>query len=66
MDSLRVAAKVISYVLPIDDSKELSKDLQNDELVKREMSSLAGLLVLKGGRFVELTCATFQVVKNAC
>ena len=38
--------------LAIDDTEELCYDLQNDELVKRELSNIAGLLVVRGGRLV--------------
>jgi len=62
--AIQVAAQVISYIVPIDDSESLCNDLQNDELVKRELSNVAGLLVLKGGRFVALASALFQVVRH--
>ena len=50
--------------LPIDDTEELCYDLQNDELVKRELSNIAGLLVVRGGRLVALGSALFQVVRH--
>jgi len=62
--AIQVAAQAISYIVPIDDSESLCKDLQNDELVKRELSNAAGLLVLKGGRFVALASALFQVIRH--
>lgn len=62
--SLQVASQAISYVVPIDDADLLCKDLQNDELVKRELSNFAGFLVLKGGRLVALASALFQVAKH--
>ena len=58
------ATKVISCFLPIDDTEELCYDLQNDELVKRELSNIAGLLVVRGGRLVALGSALFQVVRH--
>jgi len=61
---IQVASQLISYVVPIDDAEALSKDLQNDELVKRELTNFAGLLVLKGGRMVALASALFQVAKH--
>lgn len=61
---LQAMSKIISYVLPIDDTDALSKDLQNDELVKRELSNFAGLLVLKGGRMVALASGLFQVAMH--
>ena len=61
--AISTATKVISCFLPIDDTEELCYDLQNDELVKRELSNIAGLLVVRGGRLVALGSALFQVVK---
>ena len=58
------ATKVISCFLPIDDTEELCYDLQNDELVKRELSNIAGLLVVRGGRLVALGSALFQVARH--
>ena len=62
--ALQVASHAISYVVPVDDTEALSKDLQNDELVKRELTNFAGLLVLKGGRLVALASGLFQVAKH--
>ena len=65
MDSaLQATSKVIAYALPIDDSDALGKDLKGDELVRRELSNLVGLLVLRGGRFVALASGLFQVIKH--
>ena len=50
--------------MPIDDTEELCYDLQNDELVKRELSNIAGLLVVRGGRLFALGSALFQVVRH--
>ena len=61
--AISTATKVISCFLPIDDTEELCYDLQNDELVKRELSNIAGLLVVRGGRLVALGSALFQVVR---
>ena len=55
---------MISCFLPIDDTEELCYDLQNDELVKRELYNIAGLLVVRGGRLVALGSALFQVVRH--
>ena len=62
--TISTATKVISCFLPIDDTEELCYDLQNDELVKRELSDIAGLLVVRGGRLVALGSALFQVVRH--
>ena len=62
--AISTTTKVISCFLPIDDTEELCYDLQNDELVKRELSNIAGLLVVRGGRLVALGSALFQVVRH--
>ena len=62
--AIKTATKVISYFLPIDDTEALCSDLQKDELVKRELSNIAGLLVVKGGRLVALGSALFQVARH--
>ena len=62
--AISTVTKVISCFLPLDDTEELCYDLQNDELVKRELSNIAGLLVVRGGRLVALGSALFQVVRN--
>ena len=61
---IRTATKVISCFLPINDTEELCYDLQNDELVKRELYNIAGLLVVRGGRLVALGSALFQVARH--
>ena len=61
---IQVASQLISHVVPVDDVEALREDLQNDELVKRELSNFAGLLVLKGGRLVALASGFFQVAKH--
>ena len=62
--AIKTATKVISCFLPIDDTEELCYDLQNDELVKRELYNIAGLLVVRGGRLVALGSALFQVARH--
>ena len=62
--AISTATKVISCFLPIDDTEELCYDLQNDELVKRELYNIAGLLVVRDGRLVALGSALFQVVRH--
>ena len=61
---IKLASKVVSNVIPIDDCNSLSSDLLQDELVKRELTTAAGYLVLKGGRFVALASALFHVVSH--
>ena len=65
MDSgVLAASKAVSMVVSIDDTEQLYKDLKSDEIIKRELSSFAGLLILKGGRLVALASAFFQVSKH--
>ena len=58
------ASKAVSMVVSIDDTEQLYKDLKSDEIIKRELSSFAGLLILKGGRLVAFASAFFQVAKH--
>ena len=58
------ASKAASMVVSIDDTEQLYQDLKSDEIIKRELSSFAGLLILKGGRLVALASAFFQVAKH--
>ena len=58
------ASKAVSMVVSIDDTEQLYQDLKSDEIIKRELSSLAGLLILKGGRLVALASAFFHVAKH--
>ena len=59
-------AKLTSNFISIDDTEKLYKDLQNDHLLRIELSNLEGLLVLKGERFVTLASALFHVVRHVC
>ena len=62
--AIKLGAKTMAKFVPIDDSDSLSKDLVNDEIVRRELVNAAGYLVLKGGRFVALASALFHVVSH--
>ena len=62
--AIKTATKVISCFLPIDDTEALCSDLQKDELVKRELSNIAGFFVVKGGRLVAFGSALFQVARH--
>ena len=61
---IKLASKVVSNVISIDDCNALSDDLSRDELVRRGLTTAAGYLVLKGGRFVALASALFHVVSH--
>ena len=62
--AISAVSVLISYVIPVDDVEALNEDLKNDDLVKRELSNFAGLLVLKGGRLVALASGLFKVAKH--
>ena len=62
--AISAASVIISYVIPVDDVEALNEDLKNDDLVKRELSNFAGMLVLKGGRLVALASGLFKVAKH--
>ena len=62
--AISAASVLISYIIPVDDVEALNEDLKNDDLVKRELSNFAGLLVLKGGRLVALASGIFKVAKH--
>ena len=63
-NAIKLASKIISRVIPIDDPDSLSSDLVQDEIVRRELVNAAGYLVLKGGRFVALASALFHVMRH--
>ena len=63
-NAIKLASKVISHVIPIDNPDSLSTDLVQDEIVRRELTNAAGYLVLKGGRFVALASVLFHVVSH--
>ena len=63
-NAIKLASKVVSNVISIDDANALSNDLLKDELVRRELTNAAGYIVLKGGRFVALASALFHVVSH--
>ena len=62
--ALEAGVEIVSYVLPIDDKKELCNDIKSNELVKQELINAAGLIVLKGGRFVALASGLLQIAKH--
>ena len=55
---------MISYLVPIDSQEDLLNDLENDELVNRELSNMIGLLILKGGRFIALASGLIQIANH--
>ena len=63
-NTIKLFSRLVSKVISIDNGDALSNDILQDELVKRELSTAAGYLVLKGGRFVALASALFHVVNH--
>ena len=63
-NTIKLFSRLVSKVISIDNGDALSNDILKDELVKRELSTAAGYLVLKGGRFVALASALFHVVNH--
>jgi len=61
---LELAVSIGSYVVPIDNNKELCDDLQNNEMLKQELNNIAGYFLLKGGRLVALSSCLVQIVKH--
>ena len=61
---ISTAVKGLSYLINFDDAEELSRDLQKDEQVKRELSLISGQLVLRGGRLVSIGSALFHVIRH--
>ena len=59
-----VCPKVASYVLPINDVNETTKDLKKNDLVVRELSTFTGYLALNAGRLVALAAALFILAKH--
>ena len=62
--AISVTSKSVSTFVSIEDTEKWTSDLKNDQLVLSELSNPAGLLVLKGGRFVALASALFHVVRH--
>ena len=63
-NTIKLFSRLVSKVISIDNCDSLSEDILKDELVKRELSTAAGYLVLKGGRFVALASALFYIVNH--
>ena len=63
-NTIKLFSRLVSKVISIDNGDALSNDILKDELVKRELSTAAGYLVLKGGRFIALASALFHVVNH--
>ena len=51
-------------VVSIDDANKLQKELKNDYIINQELSSLAGGLVLRCGRWLALANAALITTKH--
>ena len=56
--------KGIGLVVSIDDVKELQKELKNDYIINQELSSLAGGLALRCGRWLAVANAALITTKH--
>ena len=59
-----VDSALMLLVVPIDDVKELQKELKNDYIINQELSSLAGGLALRFDRFLALANAALITTKH--
>ena len=59
-----LASKVIGMVLPIKDVKELQKELNEDYIINRQLSGLAGNLALRCGRFLAVANTALITAKH--
>ena len=59
-----LVTKGVGMVVPLDDVKELQKELKNDYIIQQELASLAGGLALRCGRWLALANATLITTKH--
>ena len=59
-----VGVKATSYVLPIEDVDETTKDIKKNDLVMRELSTFTDYLALNARRLVALAAALFILAKH--
>ena len=57
-------SKGVGMVVSIDDVKELQKELNNDYIINQELSTLAGGLALRFGRFLALANTALITAKH--
>ena len=58
-------SKGVGIVVPIDDVKELQKELKNNYIINQELSSLAGGLALRFGRLLALANTALITAKHS-
>ena len=56
-----IGCRLVSKLVSIDDQDGLANDILNDALVRRELTTAAGYIVLKGGPFVAFASGLFHV-----
>ena len=57
-------SKDVGMAVPIDDVRELQKELKNDYVINQELSSLAGGLALRCGKELALASAALITTKH--
>ena len=61
---LMLASKALGLVVKIDDVEKLQQDLKNDYIINHELSSLAGGVALRCGRWLALANAALITTKH--
>ena len=61
---LLLASKGLGMVVKVDDVEKLQKDLKNDYIINQELSSLAGGIALRCGRWLALANAALITTKH--
>ena len=62
--AIMLFSKGVGMAVSIDDVKELQKELKNDYIINQELSSLAGGLALRCGRWLALAKAALITTKH--
>ena len=62
--AIMLFSKGVGMAVPIDDVKELQKELKNDYIINQELSSLAGGLALRCGRGLALASAALITTRH--
>ena len=62
--AIMLFSKGVGVAVQIDDVKELQKELKNDYIIDQELSSLAGGLALRCGRWLALANAALITTKQ--
>ena len=60
---LSASTKALSLGVPLKDTEALKKELKNDYIIKKELSTLSGGLSLRFGRFLAAANAFFITLK---